>query len=264
MTLFSAQHITVAYPRNNASARVLEDESFTLEAGEIYDLVGPSGAGKSTLLRACALMMARQGGELYLDGAPSTSFAPTVWRRRVCLVPQEPSLVPGTVRDNLVLPWTLKVHAHERPPEDEVLVNLLELAELSDVGLTRDVSQLSGGQAARVALLRAFATAPQVLLLDEVDAALDSDSACAVGRMTKALVGKHIACLRIRHRAADGFATGTYTLRDAKLTYVDKGPVSQQTACTEGYDEASFSVLRKLGSASVAPVSQIAEGGEFR
>ena len=90
---------------------------------------------------------------------------------------------------------------------------------MGDVELGRDVSQLSGGQLARVALLRAFATKPPVLLLDEVDAALDPDSARAIGRLTRLLVGENMTCLRIRHRAADGFAAGTFELKDGALSY---------------------------------------------
>ena len=88
--------------------------------------------------------------------------------------------------------------------------------------LGRNAAQLSGGQAARVALLRAFATRPRVLLLDEVDAALDDESARAVGRLTKSLVDDRMACLRIRHRAADGVACGTFSLRDGALSYASR------------------------------------------
>ena len=215
MSLFRAEHIALSYRRGGEAVPLLRDASFSLEAGAICDLVGPSGAGKSTLLRACSLMLGRDSGELYLDGRPSSAFKPTEWRRQVCLVPQQAALVAGTVRDNLVLPWRLKVNAGTQPPADDELARLLDAAELSDVGLARDVSQLSGGQAARVALLRAFATRPRVLLLDEVDAALDDDSALAVGRLTD----ERTACLRIRHRASDGFASGTFTLADGALSF---------------------------------------------
>ena len=222
MSLFQAEDIAVSYLRAGVRTTLLSGASFSLEAGGVYDLVGPSGSGKSTLLRVCARMLARDGGELFLDGAPSSSFEPVQWRRRVCLVPQQPALVGGTVRDNLLLPWRLKVRAGEAPPADDALRELLRYAELDDVGLDRDVSQLSGGQQARVALLRAFATRPAVLLLDEVDAALDDESARAVGRLTKSLVDDRMACLRIRHRAADGVACGTFSLRDGALSYASR------------------------------------------
>ena len=118
-----------------------------------------------------------------------------------------------------MLPWTFKVRAGEEPPDDAFLKHLLVQAQLSDIALARDVSQLSGGQAARVALLRAFATKPAVLLLDEVDAALDSESAHSIGVLTRALVKDDMTCLRIRHRSADGLATGTFTLKDGRLIY---------------------------------------------
>ena len=219
MSLFRVEHIALSCRRGGEAVPLLRDVSFALEAGSVYDLVGPSGAGKSTLLRACALMMARDSGELYLDERPASGFKPAEWRRQVCLVPQQAALVAGTVRDNLLLPWKLKVNAGTRPPSDEELARLLDAAELADVSLSRDASQLSGGQAARVALLRAFATRPRVLLLDEVDAALDDDSSLAVGHLTRSLVDERTACLRIRHRASDGFASGTFTLADGALSF---------------------------------------------
>lgn len=264
MELFQAEHIAVSYRVGGKDRSLFGDVSFALREGTVYDLVGPSGAGKSTLLRACALMMARDAGELYLDGEPSSGFKPCEWRRRVCLVPQKPSLVAGTVRDNLLLPWRLKVRAGEAPPADDALRELVRYAELDDVGLDRDVSQLSGGQQARVALLRAFATRPAVLLLDEVDAALDDESACAVGRLTKALVGTCMTCLRIRHRAADGFASGTFALRGGALSYVDNPPHSGGTACTEGFDPADYAALGRLSAPLGAPAAaeaSPAEGG---
>ncbi len=224
MPLFEARHITASYDREGDRAPLLSDISFTLHEGAIYDLVGPSGSGKSTLLRICALMMEKRGGELFLDGRESAAFAPTAWRRQVCLVPQTSALVPGSIRDNLMLPWKLKVHAGESRPTDDFLQGLLDDAELADVELDRDVSQLSGGQTARVALLRVFATRPRVLLLDEVDAALDDESAHAVGRLTDRLVDTGLTCLRIRHRAADGYAKGVFTLSKEGFGY-KAGPV---------------------------------------
>lgn len=198
---------------------VLRDVGFSLEAGKIYDLLGRSGAGKSTLLRVCALMVGRSSGTLLLDGRPDSDFKPTEWRKNVSLVPQHVSLVPGSIRDNLLLPWSLKVRAGEKSPTDEELRRLLRLADL-DTALGRDCAKLSGGQAARVALLRVFATKPKVLLLDEVDAALDDESSQAVSALTWEMVARGPAettCLRIRHRASDGKEAGAFWLEDGKL-----------------------------------------------
>ena len=179
MALFEAGHIGVQFRRDGQPFAPFADVGFSLEAGCLYNLTGPSGSGKSTLLNACALMLPRSGGTLALEGVPVDRFKPTEWRRRVCLVPQAASLVPGTVRDNLLFPWTLKVNAGSPKPDDDVLNEMLSLAMLDGVTLDHAAAQLSGGQLARVALLRAFATRPTVLLLDEVEAALDEESAYA-------------------------------------------------------------------------------------
>ena len=223
MTLFHADHISVSHVRDGRAVPLFHDACLRLEGGLIYDLTGASGSGKSTLLRACALMIARDAGSLYLQGRSSDGFGPQEWRRQVCLVPQQPALVAGTVRDNLVLPWCLKVNAASQPPSDGELARLLCLAGLEEVELSRDASRLSGGQQARVALLRSFATKPKVFLLDEVDAALDSASSQAISRLTRDYVGSDATCLRIRHRSADGYAAGTYTLEDGALSYVAAG-----------------------------------------
>ena len=224
MTLFEAQHICASYAAKHEESPLFSDINFTLEEGNIYDLIGFSGSGKSTLLRVCALMMEKTHGKLFLSGKESTTFAPTAWRRQVCLVPQTPALVPGTVKDNLLLPWKLKAYTNKPVPSDNYLLELLARAELSEIELERNVSQLSGGQVARIALLRVFATKPHVLLLDEVDASLDDDSAHSIGHLTCKLVSEGLTCLRIRHRNADGFASGTFTLSKEGLSYQDNKP----------------------------------------
>ncbi len=170
MPLFEAIDLNVSYERviDNSSDEMhtsvqLQHVNFTLEAGSISDLIGPSGNGKSMLFRALALMMERQGGTLLLEGRPDTSFSPCEWRRNVCLVPQQVALISGTVRDNLLLPWSFKVNAGRIPPNDAELNKILEVA-LLDFDLDHDAAKLSGGQAARIALIRSLITRPKVLL----------------------------------------------------------------------------------------------------
>lgn len=224
MALFEAKHLGVLYHRSGEPFAPFSDVSFSLEGGCLYNLTGPSGAGKSTLLNACALMIPHTGGSVALDGASSDAMRPVEWRRQVSLVPQTASLIPGSVRDNLLFPWTLKVNEGRRKPTDEELEALMGLASLEGVSLDHGAAQLSGGQQARIALLRTFATRPRVLLLDEVEAALDEESAVAVSKLTRALLTKDTACLRIRHRADDGYAFGTFTLADGALAYLQNAP----------------------------------------
>lgn len=258
---FTASHLSVSLPRNGTRVPIVVDASFELADGTVNDLVGPSGSGKSTLLRACALLVKRDAGEVSVDGDPACSMAPMEWRRRVCLVPQKPSLADGTVRDNLLTPWKLKVRAGETPPSDATLLELLELARLADVGLDRDVSQLSGGQAARIALLRAFATRPRVALLDEVDAALDEETADAIGSMTSELASRGCSVLRVRHRPPDGRAAVVLELRDGRLSAKTAegdgiaGPsaANEADATAEGASAATAEAARS--AATAAPLS---------
>ena len=225
--LFTADNVTIDLSREGESFRVVEGASFALEAGKIYDLVGPSGSGKSTLLRACCLMLETVSGCFRLRGKAASDYTPEEWRRHVCLVPQKPALVPGTVRQNLLLPWTLRVRKGESKPCDFDLLSYLKAARLDDVALDRDISQLSGGQVARVALLRSFVTRPAVLLLDEVDAALDSESSAAVSALTASAVNGETTCLRIRHRATDGLAAATFEIREGKLSMVAQSTMGE-------------------------------------
>ncbi|WP_165062119.1 ATP-binding cassette domain-containing protein [Adlercreutzia sp. ZJ154] len=217
MALFEARGLTVSYRRNGISFKPFDDISFELLEGQIVDLVGPSGSGKSSLLCACARLLPEASGTLALKGVDSSSFSAEEWRRHICYVPQKPTVIAGTVRDNLLLPWSFRVRRNDNPPNDKTLCLLMDEASLGDVSLDRDAAQLSGGELARVALLRAFATKPDVFLLDEVEAALDNDSARSVSNLTRKLIGNNTACLRIRHRPPDGVADKMFRLENGKI-----------------------------------------------
>lgn len=219
MALFEASNLKVKYIRNGEFLCPFDDVSFSLEAGRIYDLEGQSGSGKSTLLLTCARMIARESGDLRLSGKDSLQFSPQQWRRNVCLVPQQAVMFNGTVRDNLLFPWTLSVNAGEMPPSDDLLSDMLNRALLDGITLDTEAAKLSGGQQARIALIRAFATRPHVLLLDEAESSLDSESALAVSELTRSVLDKNTTCIRIRHRASDGYAYATYTLKNGELKY---------------------------------------------
>ncbi len=221
MTLLSAQGITF---RSAEGVLLLDGVGIELAAGEVADVTGPSGSGKTTLLRALARLLPAATGRLVLAGEDSSAIPAQAWRARVALLPQTPAIRPGTVRENLLLPWRLKVHAAEgsaSAPDDRALLSALDSVGLAaDIGLDRDAARLSVGQAARVALLRVMLTAPEVLLLDEPDAALDEESATLVATATAEAAARGAAVLRVRHRGSDGRAGRRLRLAGGTLAEV--------------------------------------------
>ncbi|MHB8050942.1 MAG: ABC transporter ATP-binding protein [Coriobacteriia bacterium] len=215
-TLLEARDLRFVRHGDTAPLTVLAGVSLTLRRGEVVDVSGPSGAGKTTLLRAIALMQPGVSGELLLDGRAAEEFGVREWRTRVALVPQRPVILAGDVRRNLLVPWSLKIRAGATPPGDDELRAALDRVGLTDVALDRVAVKLSVGQAARVALLRVVLTAPDVLLLDEPDAALDVDSAVQVAALT-AQFAKDGAVVRVRHQRPDAVPARRMRLAAGRL-----------------------------------------------
>lgn len=147
----------------------LEDFSAELPEGTSA-VLGPSGAGKSTLLRLLNRLADPEAGRIVFRGQDVRKFDPQALRREVCLVPQLPALVEGTVADNLSFAVSFGSGVEADPD------TLLPLAGLDPSFAERDASQLSVGEQQRVMLARALALEPKVLLLDEPTSHLDEES----------------------------------------------------------------------------------------
>jgi len=150
--------------------QALDDVSLDVESGSLTALLGPSGSGKSTLLRIIAGLEHPDSGEIRLEGEDATVVAPQ--KRGVGFVFQHYAAFKHmTVRDNVA--FGLKIR---KRPKDEIarrVTELLDLVQLQGFG-DRYPAQLSGGQRQRMALARALAPEPKVLLLDEPFGALDA------------------------------------------------------------------------------------------
>lgn len=155
---------------------VLKDISLSVHEGEVIVVVGPSGCGKSTLLRCINALEEIQGGKIWLKGAEVSGKSKNLAkiRQRVGMVFQSYELFPHlNVLDNIILAPT-KVQNRSREEAKEEAMTLL-----SRVGLREKAEsfprQLSGGQKQRVAIVRALCMHPEILLFDEVTAALDPE-----------------------------------------------------------------------------------------
>jgi ABC-type multidrug transport system fused ATPase/permease subunit len=192
---------------------VLDDVSFDAPKGAVTALVGPSGTGKSTLLRCLNRLLVPERGSVLLDGADTAELEPCALRRRVGLVGQTPTMLPGSVRENLA--YGLGDDVPERR-----LVQALADAGLDAGFLDRPAAELSGGERARVALARALTREPELLLLDEPTAALDAATARHVGATLGALARAGLGIVLATHDLpfAGGLADRVVALRDGSAT----------------------------------------------
>jgi tungstate transport system ATP-binding protein len=150
---------------------VLEIDSLSVEAGEVLALVGPNGAGKSTLFLVLARLLKADRGQITFKGRPSDFFHDIEYRRQMALVLQEPLLMDMSVYENVAL--GLKFRGRSKTEINACVTHWLArlgVAHLAD----RQARKLSGGEAQRVSLARAFVLQPELLLLDEPFTSLDT------------------------------------------------------------------------------------------
>lgn len=162
---------------------ILRNVDLRVAAGETVTVVGPSGAGKSTLLRLLCRLDEPTGGTVYLDGTDYRTLDPTALRARVGMVPQDPALRDGTVRDNVTVGPRLRGET-VAPDRVETLLERVDLAGYAD----RSAADLSGGEAQRVAIARTLMVDPEVILLDEPTASLDPESQSEIEALLRALL----------------------------------------------------------------------------
>lgn len=149
---------------------ILRGVSLQAEEGAFLSLLGPSGCGKTTLLKTVAGILAPQGGSIRLGGEDITGLPPH--RRGVVILFQDIRLFPHmTAAENVAFP--LRMRGVGRRARLEQAAKLLERVRLSGYG-PRQVGSLSGGERQRIALARALAARPRLLLLDEPFSALDA------------------------------------------------------------------------------------------
>ena len=171
-SLLEIRNLTKRYGENT----VLRDLSFTVRRGEVIVVLGPSGCGKSTLLRCINALEPIQGGEILLGGEVidrSPAGLPAL-RRRIGMVFQSYELFPHmtVMEDTLLAPCkALGTKKEDAKAEAEALLRRVGLWEKRD----SYPRELSGGQKQRVAIVRALCMHPEVLLFDEVTAALDPE-----------------------------------------------------------------------------------------
>ena len=227
-----------AYKRYGEFA-ALDNVDFEVPAGSLTALLGPSGSGKSTLLRAIAGLDQPDTGTVTINGRDVTHVPPQ--RRGIGFVFQHYAAFKHmTVRDNVA--FGLKIRKRPKSEVREKVDNLLEVVGLSGFQ-HRYPNQLSGGQRQRMALARALAVDPQVLLLDEPFGALDAKVREDLRAWLRRLHDEvHVTTVLVTHDQAEALDVAD------RIAVLNKGRIEQVGSPTEVYDQpANAFVMSFLG-----------------
>jgi sulfate transport system ATP-binding protein len=231
--------------------QALDDVSIDVESGSLTALLGPSGSGKSTLLRVIAGLESPDTGEIRLAGEDATVLAPR--KRGVGFVFQHYAAFKRmTVRQNVA--FGLKVRKRTKDEINVRVKQVLELVQLTGFG-DRYPAQLSGGQRQRMALARALAPEPKVLLLDEPFGALDARVRAELRGWLRRLHDEtHTTTVFVTHDQEEAM-----DVADA-VVVMNRGRVEQAAGPRELYDEPANEFVmsfvgraNRLGDAWVRP-----------
>ena len=225
--LLQIDHLTKAYGQNT----ILKDVSFSVGQGEVVVIIGPSGCGKSTLLRCINALEPIQGGQVRLNGQVIGQGAKDLpaLRRRIGMVFQSYELFPHlTVMDNILLApcKVLKKPREEVREEARALLGRVGLLEKQD----QYPRQLSGGQKQRVAIVRALCMHPEILLFDEVTAALDPEMVREVLDVMLDLAKQGKTMIIVTHEMQFARAIAN------RVIFLDGGKIVEEAAPAEFFD----------------------------
>jgi ATP-binding cassette subfamily B protein len=207
------------YPTREG-VQVLKGIDLAIPGGSIVALVGPSGSGKSSILQLLLGFYEPTGGSILVDNYDTRTLSLDLLRSLYAFVPQEPALMSGSIRQNLLM-------GQRSASDEEILaackkVNLHSFIESLADGLQTQVGerglQLSGGQKQRLAIARALLVGAKILVLDEATAALDADNESLLQEQFQQLKGV-CSMVIVAHRLATVQAADTiFVVEDGKIS----------------------------------------------
>lgn len=223
----SLRGVTAGYDPSKAQVEAIH---LTVSAGELVCVLGPNGAGKTTLVRIASGLLAPTAGEVRLEGTALGSLARDAIARRLAVVEQVQDISPGfTVREVVAMgraphqgPWMRASDADVR-----IVDAAIARCDLKEVA-SRPANALSGGEQKRVAVARALAQEPKVLLLDEPGAFLDVRHQLDLYELLASEVKERaLACLVVMHdlNIAAQFADRVVLVKGGRI--VASGPVAE-------------------------------------
>ena len=226
--LVKIEHLRKQYDDSNV---ILKDLNLTIHEGEVVVIVGPSGCGKSTLLRCINALEPIQGGSVKYRGqlVDAKSKDITSMRQKIGMVFQSYELFPHkTILQNVTLAPML-VQKRDRKSAEEEALELLDRVGLKE---KRDSypRQLSGGQKQRVAIVRSLIMHPEVLLFDEVTAALDPEMVREVLEVMLSLAKQGRTMVIVTHEMSFAKAVAD------RVVFIDNGEIVEEGSPSEFFE----------------------------
>ena len=224
MAVVAIENVSQTFGEGEAAVQALKPTSLSVDAGELAALLGPSGSGKSTLLLAISMIQPPTtgritiAGELLYDDGPTRVDVRAFRRRKIGFIFQQHNLIPFlSARENVALMLELNgVGRRQAARRAQELLDYLEIGHRAGALPAR----MSGGEQQRVAIGRALANEPALILADEPTAALDTErgmKAMALLRRIARERGSAVITVTHDHRMIEGFDT-VYHLDDGRLT----------------------------------------------
>lgn len=207
---------------------VLDGVSLSVSKGEVVVLIGPSGCGKSTLLRCLNGLEPIQDGSILLHGEPVVHGSKSLYaiRQKIGMVFQSYDLFPHlTVLKNIMLS-PIKVQKREKSEVEKRAMELLERVGLADKAKSYP-SELSGGQKQRVAICRSLIMDPEIMLLDEITAALDPEMVHEVLNVVLDLAKNGTTMMIVTHEMAFAEAVAD------RIVFLDGGVIVEESSPAE-------------------------------
>lgn len=252
--------VTVRYTRGPSAHPAVDAVSLAMAPGQIGVLIGPSGCGKTSLLRAVCGLEQTAGGRISIDGRAIADTARSIHvppeQRQVGMVFQDYALFPHlSVADNIAY----GLHGMTRPAQRLRVQQLLDLVDLPHAG-ARMPHQLSGGQQQRIALARALAPSPRLLLLDEPFSSLDVDLRERLAHDVRGILKQHgTTALVVTHDQLEAFALGDL------IGVMHQGRLEQWAdAYTLYHRPASRFVAQFIGHGVFAPARIVPNGHGYK
>ena len=223
MAVLEVERVSMTFGHGELAVQALKPTTLSVEAGELAALLGPSGSGKSTLLLAISLILEPTTGRIALDGRDVYNDGPVgidvraFRRQNIGFIFQQHNLIPFlTAVENVALVMQLNgIGRREAARRAKELLGYLEIAHRAD----SLPANLSGGEQQRVAIGRALANEPRLVLADEPTAALDTERGTKVMELLRKIARERrssVITVTHDHRMIEGFDT-VYHLDDGRL-----------------------------------------------